>query len=220
MSVDNPGVTSAIMNTTATNFLPADVYSLENNSLTLPGSVAFAGAKSPLAHAVVFWKTSAGLSFDDHNQTTFTALEFMLQWCVQTYNTTVVGGSPSTVLSSTQHPYSNFSWVVKNVDGFSRANLTAVPIGIDGREFVISQGEHWGLHRVFQNLFTASLVIADFGDNIEASAGTTSVADDHPVPKIIQEALRPLRDDLSESVALATGRLNKLLQNLAITMTN
>ena len=122
-----------------------------------------------------------------------------------------------------QQPYSNFSWEYPN-DGTAYANnLTSVPIGFSGPNFTVQENPLWGLQRSFQDLFSGTLLLNDFGLGGEAVSSSTDSIATTPIPVSICTLLEPhdfvqldtMFNNLDTSIANQEIRLSFLLPSIS-----
>jgi hypothetical protein len=208
--------------TTSTGARPQPV------ALNFTDSVAFPRGRAAIADVFFIYKNythaqSKTPARDEQTvtgpdmRTIYTALEFVLEWCVQTYQTTVINGKPSTV--RLEHA-ANF-----NYNGDDAVSLRLVPSSESGSSgdtprnaiYSVDLPTHYSLQRHFQQLLSGTVL------QISASGQTVLLASSEPA-----QALWQPFDHIGQRSADSpwdlfntnqTG-LGILLDNVATSMTN
>ena len=143
-------------------------------SLDFGDSIAFQNSTRPIADSVIIYSTSntptIGIS-----PRTFAAIEFVLDWCIQTFTTTFVNGVPSTYRNGSVQAFS------KPDPGNSSAFLTATSPDEDGRTYMIDPVSHYSLQLYFRDLFQGTANLTTY------SEGSQTVTSD-----AIQALFQPL----------------------------
>ena len=115
------------------------------HTLNFNQSIAFNGTQNPIADGfMIYYDNSASLS----NTTVYSAVEFKIEWCIQTFNTTVTNGTSSTTKLESSR---NFT------DGDGSSIL--VQLGREDRyEYNVDSPTHYSLQRYMRSLFNGTIV--------------------------------------------------------------
>lgn len=108
-------------------------------------SIAFKNISGPLADVFMIYANSTESTGD--NPDTFAATEFVFEWCVQNFTSSVTNGVSST---ERHNAFSDFS------SGDSFAYQTTRPDDGDNREYEIEPGTHRILRNYFQILLNGT----------------------------------------------------------------
>ena len=146
------------------------------------------------------------------------AIEFVLQWCVQTFTTTVLNGIPDTQKTTT---FLNFTHTAEEMDPITgelknssfAVYVTAHPNPDDPNDvFTIEPSTHANLQNYFQQLFQGNV----------SMPGGADVHSSSSVAQILFQSFDP--PDAGNKTAMdptvQLGGLNFILDNIAVSMTN
>ena len=173
--------------------------------LNFSNSIAFQNISPPVADVFIIYTKSTTSNAD--SPATFFATEFVLQWCVQNFTTSVTNGQSST---ERHNSFDDFGKPNPN-DAF----LTATPQDGDNREYSIDPSTHYYLQNYFRVLLQGTANIT--------SDGTPSVTND-----ATQALFQPF-DIFGETVngvdqvpgrGVGQAGLQRILNNVATGMTN
>ena len=122
-----------------------ETQSVKPIALNFTDSIAFKDSALPVADVFMIYTNIATLSGNDKGN--FSAIEFVLEWCVQGFDTAVANG-----LASTQRldSFRNFSQPDPSQDS---AILQAKPINGQDQDYQIDPSIHYNLQVYFQGLF-------------------------------------------------------------------
>lgn len=179
-------------------------------SLDFGDSIAFQNSTRPIADSVIIYSTSTTPTIGISPRT-FAAIEFVLEWCIQTFTTTFVNGVPSTYRNDSVQAFS------KPDPGNPDAFLTATSPDDDGRTYMIDPVSHYSLQLYFRDLFQGTANLTTY---TEASQTVTSDA--------IQALFQPLNifgekingTDQVPGRGVGPSGLQQILDNIATGMTN
>lgn len=174
------------------------------DALDFGASVAFSNVSSPLANGILIYTISR------ETPSIFVATEFVLQWCIQNYTTSVTNGTSST------ERHGSFLDLPKPAT--RNTYLQVKPNDGDNREYSIDPGTHWTLQNYFRGLLsgTANLTVGNVG-------GTPSISND-----ATQALFQPFNifgervngSDASPGRGEGQVGVDKILNNVATGMTN
>ena len=121
---------------------------LDNNqgnaaiSLDFSNSIAFQSSSLPIADVFMIYSTSRTSS-----DNAFAAMEFVLEWCVQEFTTSVTNGSSSTQRQSSSNDFS------KPDPANTGVPLTTSPNDGDNSVYTVDPGTHYILQNYLRGLF-------------------------------------------------------------------
>lgn len=179
-------------------------------SLDFSDSIAFKNVSLPVADVFIIYTSSVEDTLS--NPANFSAVEFVLEWCVQDFTTNVTNGTASTQRFGS---YTNFT--TPNPQE-SSAFLTARPNGGGNPVYMIEAQTHYILQNYFRGLFQG-----------EANLTTNDASSTLSVTNDATQALFQPFDIFGEKVNgvdLTAGRggglpsLQLILNNIATGMTN
>ena len=173
-------------------------------ALDFSQSIAFKDSSAPVADVFMIYATSRDSS--DGNE--IAALEFLLEWCVQSYTTTVTNGTATT---ERHEAVSNFS-VPLSVGGIPQMSLKDG----DYREFTLGAGTLEFYQNYFRDIFHGKVRRAGNPTQLYISNDATQALF-QPV-NIFGNA----KDGVSVTPNQGGGmdQLQKILDNIAVAMTN
>jgi len=178
-------------------------------SLNFTDSIAFKDSTRPVADVFMIY-TNTSESNGNH-PSTYSATEFVLEWCVQNFTTTVANG----VSSTQRHDLSqNFSAPDPNE---ASAFLTASPDDGDNRTYSIDSNTHYILQNYFRGLFQGTVNLSSSADALRSATNDASQALFQPFD-IFGEKVNGI--DRVPGRGVGISGLQKLLENIATGMTN
>lgn len=135
-------------------------------SLDFTDSIAFKDSTRPVADVFMIYSNTSESSGDKPG--TFSATEFVLEWCVQNFTTTVANGVSSTKRHDSSQDFSKPD--PKNAYAF----ITAKPDDGDNREYTINHRTHYVLQNYFRGLFQGTVILATsmYADKAATNDGT------------------------------------------------
>lgn len=175
--------------------------------LDFSDSIAFKDSTAPIADVFIIYSTSR--TIDEDHPAEFSAVEFVLEWCVQNFTTTVVNGNSSTVRHDAS---SNLS--MPDMLAFPQAE----PDDGDNRRYLLEPFPHYTLQQYFQSLFQGS-VNTTMGDS-EARIIATNDATLALLNPFDRFGRRINGTDEVAGRGVGLDGLQKILDNTATAMTN
>jgi hypothetical protein len=170
------------------------------NALDFSDSIAFTDNPYPLADVFMLYR-----NISSGQQNAFGAFEFVLEWCVQEFNTSIVNGTAFTTRQASTH---NFTGGGSYLTGPS-FNTTSM-FGHRGQNYIVANDTHYILSNYLRKTLNGSVyeVNADFYKTSDAAEAfyqrlnTASTNED-----VVGEAK-------------GDAGLIQVLQNMATSMTN
>lgn len=160
-------------------------------------SVAFADHQNPIADVYVIYKNVT----DFTNNNDYLAVEFIFDWCIATFNTSVADGTATTIRIAS--PPAVFG-----------KNGTSLSTVVDGTTFSVGLKTHYTLQRYMALLLSGT---------VSNRGGLQQVTSSDAV-NVVAQALGLNRDDRDSNSTPRQDKdlasLNVLLENTAISMTN
>lgn len=171
--------------------------------LNFSDSIAFKNISAPIADVFFIYQNPPTPT---HESEGYSAIEFVLDWCVQTLNTSVTNGIPTTLKLDEFH----------NFDDDSIVNLTARPNAAESnQEYTIGLSTHFSLQRYLQALLNGNVT------------GVTGTAFSLTSSDVAQALYMPFTGPGDETVRSATSGflttqagLKIIVENVAMSMTN
>lgn len=137
-------------------------------SLDFTDSIAFKDSTRPVADVFMIYANKRQSTGDDLG--TFSATEFVLEWCVQNFTTTVANG-----VSSTQR-HESFQDFSKPDPNNPYTFLTAKPDDGDNRVYTINHETHYVLQNYFRGLFQGTVNLTISGDAHQSATNDATQA--------------------------------------------
>ncbi|KAK3660689.1 hypothetical protein LTR56_000447 [Elasticomyces elasticus] len=121
----------------------------EHSSLQFHDSVAFRDVNAPIADVFMIYQNGTKGPMNAARHNTYAAVEFILEWCVQEYTTSVING---TAITQRKDAYRNFSSPGGSYYTYGKPN------GDDGLEYLISPQTRFSLQKYLQTLLSGHIV--------------------------------------------------------------
>ena len=178
-------------------------------ALNFSSSIAFKDSPRPLADVFMIYTNSTTSTGDDPG--TFSAIEFVLEWCVQNFTTTVASGRAST---ERHDSFRDFNPPDPN---YEHTEVQAKPDDGDNRQYTITSGDHYILQSYFRGLFQGTV-------NRTGSAAASKSATNDATQALFQpfditgETLNGT--DAVPGRGVGMSGLQGILDNIATGMTN
>ena len=185
-----------------------DNYSHAPISLNFSNSIAFQNSSLPIADVFMIYSTSR-----TDSDGAFAAMEFVLEWCVQEFTTSVTNGSSST---QRQVSFSNFS---KPDPANTGVSLTTSPNDGDNRVYTVDPGTHYILQNYLRGLFEGYTSLpssnSDAAQLFTSSDATQALFQPFDIFGEIINGVNPVAGQGG-----GPSDLQKILDNVATSMTN
>lgn len=180
---------------------PIEYRTSPSMALNFSQSIAFKDSSAPIADVFMIYAKSRSRSDD------IAALEFLLEWCVQSYTTTVTNGTATT---ERHDAVSNFS-VPGSVGESPQMSLK------DGahRDFTLAPGTLYLYQNYFRNIFQGKAWL-DAATQLHVSSDATQALF-QPV-NIFRQRVNGV--DVTPNQGGGMDELQKILDNIAVAMTN
>lgn len=184
-------------------------YSGDPISLNFTDSIAFKDSTRPVANVFMIYANSTESSADHPG--TFSAIEFVLEWCVQNFTTTVANG----VASTQRHDsFRTFSTPDPNKE---YAFITATPDDGDNRQYTIKPQDYYLLQYYFRGLVHGTVNLTD--SPVAHSAATNDATQALYQPFDIS-GMKLNGTDQVPGRGVGLSGLQGILDNIATGMTN
>lgn len=171
--------------------------------LDFSDSIAFKNVSAPIADVFFIyqnWTTTTSSSNE------FSAIEFVLEWCVQTFNTSVKNGNPTTHKLEAFHGF----------DAQPGSFLTARPnAGDSNDQYTIEPNTHYSLQRYLRNLLDGNVTGGSSGNAASTSSDAAQALWVPFGPPSSQTQISP-----TDGYGTTQAGLSIILENIATTMTN
>ena len=183
-------------------------YSGDAIALNFSSSIAFKDSPRPLADVfMIYANTTTSIG----GSGTFSAIEFVLEWCVQNFTTTVAIGRAST---ERHDSFRDFNPPDPN---YEYTEVQAMPDDGDNRQYTITSGDHYILQSYFRGLFQGTVNLTNSPVAHEAATNDATQAIFQPFD-IAGETLNGT--DAVAGRGVGISGLQGILDNMATGMTN
>jgi hypothetical protein len=187
---------------------PVDEYADLPNALHFDDSIAFKDSKWPLADVFIVYENSSSMrEAEFHFGGRFSAMEFVLEWCVQEFNTTVVNGTTVTTRLNSTNAFdakgSSLNGPMTNVDDDGSWSVKADRYNVD-------KDTHYILANYLRKFFDGS--VAQQGPDMYKTSDAAEA--------FWLNLFAGVLPDMRPSETKIRAGISQVLQNIATSMTN
>ncbi|KAJ4298082.1 hypothetical protein N0V90_005981 [Kalmusia sp. IMI 367209] len=205
--LDNLGYSETYMNVTSATGAKPDDIGPGTSALNMSESIAFRDVNDPIADVFIIIRNVSDADNAGADHSRYGAIEFILEWCVQSFTTNVTNG----VATTNRHN------AIRNFTGGDHEFLQLQPDGPNGKSYTIQDIPHNTLQRYFQAIFNGSI--------------TTDADDWYATSDIMQLLFEPFNvyqgNHIGQTFKLENGLrgtdqtgLEHIINNIATSLTN